>query len=82
MSVVRNSTVVNQAQNMALNRIVLYKRGHFIENANSFSIVEISSTRDGALYIAIFDIQSDASLLMHQKPDQARRTLIQFDNDF
>ena len=58
------STVVNQAARLNLNRIVLYKRGHFIESAKSFFIVEISTTAEGSLYIAAFDIQSNTSLLM------------------
>ena len=49
-------TVVNQAANLNLNRIVLYKRGHFIETANAFFVIEISSSADGSLYIAAFDI--------------------------
>ena len=59
-----NSTVYNQAAHLNLNRIVLYKRGHFIETANSFFIVEISSSAEGSLYIAAYDIQSNTSLLM------------------
>jgi len=47
-----------------LNRIVLYKRGHFIDSANSYFIIEISTIGDGSLNIAVFDIQSNASLLM------------------
>ena len=52
----RNSTVVNQAANLNLNRVVLYKRGHFIETANSYFIIEISTSADGSLFIAAYDI--------------------------
>ena len=76
------STVVNQAARLNLNRIVLYKRGHFIESAKSFFIIEISTTAEGALYIAAYDIQSNTSLLMQQKPEKARITLNNYDNDF
>ena len=50
------TTVVNQAANLNLNRIVLYKRGHYIESAKSYFIVEISTTAEGSLYIAAYDI--------------------------
>ena len=60
---------------------MLYKRGHFIESANSFFIIEISSNAESALIIAAYDIQTGSSLLMQQKPDQARKTLVQFNGD-
>jgi len=59
-----SNTVVNQAANLNLDRVVLYKRGHFIESANSFFIIEISSNADSALIIAAYDIQTGSSLLM------------------
>ena len=65
-----------------MNRIVLYKRGHFIETAGSFFIIEISTTAEGSLYVAAYDIQSNTSLLMQQRPDKAKQTLAQFNNDF
>ena len=64
------SSIVNQAQNLNLNRTVLYKRGHFIDSANSYFIVEISTSgAEGNLNIAIYDIQSNGSLLLQQKPE-------------
>ena len=65
-----------------MNRIVLYKRGHFIETANSFFIIEISTTADGSLFVAAYDIQSNTSLLMQQRAEKAKKTLSQFNNDF
>jgi len=55
---------VSQALNLNLSRIVLYKRGHFIKNASSYFIIEISTIGDGSLNIAVFDIQSNGYLLM------------------
>ena len=52
----QQNTVLNQAAHLNLNRIVLYKRGHLLETANSFFIIEISATQEGALIIAAFDI--------------------------
>ncbi len=76
-----SNTVINQAANLNLHRVVLYKRGHFIESANSFFIIEISSDSEGGLIIAAYDIQTGASMMMHKKPEIARRTLQQFNND-
>ena len=76
------NTVLNQAANLNLNRIVLYKRGHLLETANSFFIIEISATQEGALIIAAFDIQTGSSMMIQQKPEVARKTLLTFNNDF
>lgn len=78
----QRSTVVNQAAHLNLNRIVLYKRGHFIKSARSFFIIEISTTAEGTLYIAAYDIQSNTSFLMQQKPEKAKQTLARYQNDF
>ena len=61
----QHNTILNQAAHLNVNRTVLYKRGHFIETANSFFIIEISTTpHDGSLIIAAFDIQSNVSMVM------------------
>lgn len=60
-----SNSVINQAAQLSVNRIVLYKRGHFIESANSFFIIEISTTADGSLYVVAYDIQSNATLMVH-----------------
>ena len=62
--------------------MVLYKRGHFVENANSFFIIEISTSTDGSLYIIAHDIKSEKSLMIQQGPEKARKLLAQFNNDF
>jgi len=49
---------------MNLNRVVLYKRGHLLETANSFFIIEISATQEGSLIIAAFDIQTGSSMMI------------------
>ena len=67
---------------MNLNRVVLYKRGHFMESANSFFIIEISASPEGSLMIAAYDIQSGSSLLTQLKPEVARKTLQSYNNDF
>ena len=56
--------------NLNMNRLVLYKRGHFLDSStHSYFIIEISQTADGSLFFAAFDIQSNASLVLHKTPD-------------
>ena len=74
--------IPNQAANLSINRIVLYKRGHYIDSANSFFIIEISTANEGNLYIAAYDIQTNGSLLLHLNPDKAKKTLNSFNNSF
>ena len=70
------------AANLNLNRIVLYKKGHFVQPAGSFFIIEISTNQDAALFVAAFDIQSNQSVLMRQNPEQAKQVLEHFSHDF
>ena len=76
------TTVHNQAAHLNLNRTVLYKRGHLLETTNSFFIIEISATQEGAMIIAAFDIQTGSSMLIQQRPEIAVQTLQIFNNDF
>ena len=73
---------MNQAANLNLNRTVLYKKGHFVDSAGSFFIIEISTTDDASLFIAAYDIQSNASLLQRHNHEQAKQILTHFNHDF
>ena len=61
---------------------MLYKKGHFVESAGSFFIIEISTTAEEALFIAAFDIQSNQSLLVRHNQEQAKRILTHFNHNF
>ena len=67
--VANNNNHQTTAANLNLNRIVLYKKGHFVQPAGSFFIIEISTNQDAALFVAAFDIQSNQSVLMRQNPE-------------
>ena len=71
--------IINQAQNLHDNRIVLYKKRKNL--GEGFYVVEIS-TWEGNLCIAAFDTRTPESLLIELPEQRAQHILNEFKNNY